>query len=46
MVHLEGAKTGEKIKMLVDTEATYVILPPSLAEKLGIVSFQGKPKLS
>jgi len=43
-VHIEGAKTGEKIKMLVDTGATYIVLPPTLGEKLGIMKFPRKTK--
>lgn len=43
-VYLEGAKTGEKIRMLVDTGATYVTLPTSLGEKLGITKFPRKTK--
>jgi len=44
MVHLEGAKTGERIRMLVDTGATYLVLPPSIGERLGIIEFPRKAK--
>ena len=44
MVYIEGAKAGEKIRMLVDNGATNVILPPSLGERLGIVKFPRKTK--
>jgi len=43
-VHLEGAKASEKIRMLVDTGATYIILPQSLGERLGIIKFPRKTK--
>lgn len=44
MVRLEGAKAGERIKMLVDTGATHIVLPPSIGEKLGIIKFPRKTK--
>jgi len=44
MVYIEGAKTGLKVRMLVDTGATYTIMPPSLGERLGIMKFPRKTK--
>ncbi len=34
--HLEGRKKGEEVKMLVDTGATFTVIPKDLAERLGV----------
>ena len=35
-VYLEGKKRGEEVKMLVDTGATFTVIPKDLAERLDI----------
>ena len=44
MVYVEGARVGENVRMMVDTGATYIVLPPDLGERLGIVKFPRKIK--
>ena len=34
--YLEGRKKGEEVKMLVDTGATFTVIPKDLAERLDI----------
>lgn len=34
--HVEGLKSGEQMKMLVDTEATLTTIPRDLAKRLGV----------
>jgi clan AA aspartic protease len=34
--YVEGLKSGEKVKMLVDTGATLTMIPRDLAERLGV----------
>jgi clan AA aspartic protease len=35
-VYLEGTKKGEEMKVLVDTGATFTVIPKDLAERLGV----------
>lgn len=35
-VYLEGLKSGEEVRMPVDTGATLTAIPPELAERLGV----------
>lgn len=37
IAYLEGTETGEEVRMLVDTGATYTTIPKDLAEKLGVL---------
>ncbi len=41
-----GLKSAKKVRMLVDTGSTYLILPPSLTEEIGAVRLPFKTKAS
>ena len=39
---LRGPKKAKKVKMLVETGATYLMIPPRLADELGAIKLPGK----
>ncbi len=44
-VEFEGNKGKRSPRTLIDTEATFITLPPELAEEIGIAKVPGKLKL-
>lgn len=43
---LLSASNEERVTMLVDTGATYSLIPPDLARRLGVVPLPGKEKVT
>ena len=39
---LRGPKKAKSVKMLVDTGATYLMIPPRLADELGAIKLPGR----
>ena len=41
-VSLRGPKKAKRVKMLVDTGAAYMMIPPRLADELGAIKLPGR----